>query len=63
MGKKDQHREKASHNIPGSDNNGQSRTKLEGGEYRNGRLSQYKNHNPHDEAEAPNEYLNSKQEE
>ncbi|WEG13008.1 hypothetical protein PU629_01225 [Pullulanibacillus sp. KACC 23026] len=57
MGKKDQRREKTSHNLPGSDNNGQSLTKQEGGEYRNGRKAQFKNHNPHDESASPNEYL------
>jgi hypothetical protein len=59
MGKKDQNRMKPSHNLPGSDNNGQTLTKQEGGEYKNGRLAQFKNHNPHDQADAPNEYLNS----
>lgn len=61
MGKKDQHREKKSHNLPGSDNNGQSLDKQEGGEYRNGRLAQFKNHNVHDPADAPNEYITMEQ--
>ncbi len=50
-------------NRPGlSDNNGQSRSKSQGGELRNGRLSQFKNHNPHGQ-DVPNEYISSKEEE
>lgn len=63
MGKKDQKREKTSHNVPGFDHNGQVESKQEGGEYRNGRKAQFKNHNTHNEYDAPNEYLNSLNEE
>jgi hypothetical protein len=40
-----------------NDNNNQRGSKLEGGEHRNGRLSQFKNSNT-DEGDIPNEYLN-----
>lgn len=43
----------------GSDNNGQSTSDVHGGELKNGRLSQFKNHNAKDE-DVPNEYLNNK---
>jgi hypothetical protein len=46
----------------GSDNNKQSTSKVHGGEYRNGRLSQIKNHNPQD-ADIPNEYISRKEDE
>jgi hypothetical protein len=45
-----------------SDNNNQSNSTVHGGEFRNGRLSQIKNHNPKEKA-IPNEYLNEKEEE
>jgi hypothetical protein len=45
----------------GSDNNRQSTSKVHGGENRNGRLSQIKNHNPNDE-DIPNEFINNKEE-
>lgn len=41
----------------GSDNNGQSSSEVHGGEFRNGRLSQFKNNNPTGE-EIPNEFIN-----
>ena len=41
----------------GSDNNNQSHAKVDGGELRNGRLSQIKNNNPNREDDNPNEYL------
>jgi hypothetical protein len=41
----------------GSDNNEQSTSRVHGGELRNGRLSQIKNHNPQNE-DTPNEYVN-----
>ncbi|MEX1028841.1 MAG: hypothetical protein WDZ91_02205 [Paenibacillaceae bacterium] len=43
----------------GSDNNNQSSSKVHGGELKNGRLSQVKNHNVLDE-QIPNEYLDKK---
>jgi hypothetical protein len=46
----------------GSDNNQQSTSKVHGGEYRNGRLSQIKNHNPQD-GDIPNEYVNRNEDE
>jgi hypothetical protein len=42
-----------------SDNNEQSTSRVHGGELRNGRLSQVKNHNPNDE-QIPNEYMDKK---
>lgn len=39
-----------------TDNNGQRQNDVHGGEYRNGRLSQIKNHNPNGD-EIPNEYV------
>ncbi len=44
----------------GSDNNEQSVSRVHGGELRNGRLSQYKNHNPQS-GDIPNEYINGEQ--
>lgn len=43
----------------GSDNNEQSTSRVHGGEMRNGRLSQEKNHNSQDD-EIPNEYMDKK---
>jgi len=43
-----------------TDNNEQRQNHVHGGEYRNGRLSQIKNHNP-DGEEVPNEYINREQ--
>ena len=40
----------------GTDNNNQSTSMVHGGELKNGRLSQVKNHNPLDES-IPNEYI------
>lgn len=49
-------------NRPGlNDNNGQSDEKINGGELKNGRLSQFKNHNPQGQA-TPNEYINREEE-
>lgn len=45
-----------------SDNNDQSKSKVNGGEYRNGRLSQIKNSNPHGE-ELLNEFVSHKDDE
>lgn len=39
-----------------TDHNGQRQNDVHGGEYRNGRLSQIKNHNPNGD-EIPNEYV------
>lgn len=43
-----------------TDNNGQRKNKTGGGEYRNGRLSQIKNHNPHGD-DTPNEFISQKE--
>ncbi|MCM3634822.1 MULTISPECIES: hypothetical protein [Paenibacillus] len=39
-----------------TDNNGQRKNKVHGGEFRNGRLSQIKNNNPQGE-DVPNEFI------
>ncbi|XEC95191.1 hypothetical protein AB6A23_00985 [Paenibacillus tarimensis] len=44
-----------------TDNNGQSNSPVHGGEFRKGRLSQFKNNNP-DGFEVPNEYVDNKKE-
>lgn len=44
----------------GRDNNGQSTSEVHGGELKNGRLSQFKNHNPQHQDDVPNEYVNNK---
>lgn len=44
----------------GSDNNKQSNSSVHGGELKNGRLSQVKNHNSLDE-NIPNEYISNKE--
>jgi hypothetical protein len=46
----------------GSDNNNQSTSKVHGGEQRNGRLSQIKNHNSEDE-DIPNEFISRNEDE
>lgn len=46
----------------GTDNNNQSDSEVHGGELKNGRLSQFKNHNQADE-EIPNEYISNTGEE
>lgn len=43
------------------DHNDQRQNDVHGGEYRNGRLSQIKNNNPHGD-EVPNEYVSRKEE-
>ncbi|MGO4546428.1 hypothetical protein AB4Z29_16665 [Paenibacillus sp. 2TAB23] len=43
-----------------TDNNGQRQNKVNGGEFRNGRLSQIKNNNPNGEA-VQNEFLSEKE--
>ena len=40
-----------------SDNNNQSSSRVHGGELKNGRLSQIKNHNPLEEWDTPNEFI------
>lgn len=43
-----------------TDNNEQRQNKTHGGEFRNGRLSQIKNNNPHGE-DMPNEFISHKE--
>ncbi|HIW34167.1 MAG TPA: hypothetical protein IAA29_15400 [Candidatus Paenibacillus intestinavium] len=43
-----------------TDNNGQRQNKVNGGEYRNGRLSQVKNNNPNGD-DVPNEFISQKE--
>ncbi len=43
-----------------SDNNGQRTSEVHGGEFRNGRKSQYKNNNPQNNGDIPNEYVHNK---
>jgi hypothetical protein len=45
-----------------TDNNGQSNSEVHGGEFRRGRLSQFKNNNPLNQG-IPNEYINKKNKE
>lgn len=45
--------------FDGLDNNGQNPNAVRGGEHRNGRLSQFKNHNAIG-GETPNEYVDEK---
>ncbi|SEN13299.1 hypothetical protein [Lihuaxuella thermophila] len=44
-----------------SDNNGQRLAKVRGGEHRNGRLSQFKNHHPPDQP-YPTDYVSNPKE-
>lgn len=43
-----------------SDNNEQSTSEVHGGEFRNGRKSQFKNNNPRHNQDTPNEFINNK---
>jgi len=45
-----------------TDNNDQRQNKVNGGEFRNGRLSQIKNNNPHGE-DVPNEFVSHRDDE
>ncbi|WP_028559155.1 hypothetical protein [Paenibacillus pinihumi] len=45
----------------GSDNNGQSTSDVHGGEFRKGRKAQFKNNNPEQEGDIPNEFVSNKE--